>query len=233
MARLAEAERLEGLGRLARGVAHDFRNLLGVILNHAAVAADHATASPVEADLERIRLAGERGVEVVNQLLAFSTVRADRPERPSTCATRSIWWSAWSAGRWPPATIYWARPDGPCPVTADRVQLEQAVLNLVLNARDRVARHRLHHPRGGPQPGPGQPATGSVAHAARPRRRGRDGERRRGAGVRARVHHQGSRVGARARHGRAGGPRRPAVRVTLGPAPGGGTTVEVVLPAAG
>ncbi len=139
MARLAEAERLESLGRLARGIAHDFRNLLGVILNHAAVAADQLSpSSPVAADVDRIRLAAERGVDVVNHLLSFST---GSPQPAETFDVRDALDLVVRLVRGPfaPATIRWERAGPTGLVTANRAQLEQAVLNLLVNARDALA----------------------------------------------------------------------------------------------
>ena len=136
VARLAEAERLESLGRLARGVAHDFRNLLGVVLNHATVAAGQlGPASPVSGDLERIRIAAERGVDVVNGLLESSTRPADARETFDVRDALELVVGL-VRGVIAPATIRWEPTGPPCLVTADRAQLEQAVLNLLLNARD-------------------------------------------------------------------------------------------------
>jgi PAS domain S-box-containing protein len=139
VARLFEAERLESLGRLARGIAHDFRNLLGVILNHSAVAANQLSpSSAVAADVDRIRLAAERGVEVVNRLLTFN---AQSPHAAETFDVREALDLVVGLVRGPlaPATIRWDRAEPAGLVTIQRAQLEQAVLNLLLNARDAVA----------------------------------------------------------------------------------------------
>jgi len=136
VARLAEAERLESLGRLARGIAHDFKNLLGVILNHAAALTDRVAPDPTAGvDVDRIRQAAESGVEVVNWLLSASDRRTDVVETFDVDDAVDLVVGL-LRGPFAPVSICWARSEQPAPVTAEQVPFEQAVLNLLLNARD-------------------------------------------------------------------------------------------------
>src|SRR6266571_3530574 len=78
--RLRQSERLESLGQLAGGVAHDFNNLLGVILNYAAFIAEETAGNPaINADVEQIRTAAERGARLTRQLLIVGRREAIRP----------------------------------------------------------------------------------------------------------------------------------------------------------
>lgn len=76
MARL-RAERMESLGRLAGKVAHDFNNMLGVVVNYANFVIEEAESgqpdvSAISADARQIIRAGERGADLTQQLLAFA-----------------------------------------------------------------------------------------------------------------------------------------------------------------
>ncbi|MDX9795108.1 MAG: PAS domain S-box protein, partial [Kiritimatiellia bacterium] len=70
---LHQAQKMESVGRLAGGVAHDFNNMLGVILGNAELALESLdSASPLRADLEEIIHAAKRSSEITQQLLAFA-----------------------------------------------------------------------------------------------------------------------------------------------------------------
>ncbi len=70
---LIQSQRMEAIGTLAGGVAHDFNNILTAILNSAELAlGDMAEGSPARRDLERVIKAARRGSAVVRQILAFS-----------------------------------------------------------------------------------------------------------------------------------------------------------------
>ena len=70
---LHQAQKMESVGRLAGGVAHDFNNMLGVILGNAELALESlGSASPLRADLEEIIQAAKRSSEITQQLLAFA-----------------------------------------------------------------------------------------------------------------------------------------------------------------
>jgi PAS domain S-box-containing protein len=72
-AELYQAQKMESVGRLAGGVAHDFNNMLGVILGHLELALEEAEPSqPLVADLQEIRKAAEHSAELTRQLLAFA-----------------------------------------------------------------------------------------------------------------------------------------------------------------
>lgn len=74
------AQTLDAVGRLAGGIAHDYNNLMSVVLTYAAlIAQDCAPDDPKQSDLSEIRLAAEQAVGLTQQLLAFSRHQVMRP----------------------------------------------------------------------------------------------------------------------------------------------------------
>ena len=134
---LLQARKLEAIGRLAGGVAHDFNNLLTVIKNHVEFLREKFKPGTEELeDVQAIGEAAERATRITRQLLAFGRRNEGHPEvldlnRIATELTRGI-------GRLvgEHVTIELALEPGAARVRADRGQLEQVLLNLLVNARD-------------------------------------------------------------------------------------------------
>jgi two-component system cell cycle sensor histidine kinase/response regulator CckA len=79
--RLRQAQKMEAVGRLAGGVAHDFNNMLSVIIGHADMALEDVDPSqPIYERLEEIRKAGERSADLTRQLLAFARKQTISPK---------------------------------------------------------------------------------------------------------------------------------------------------------
>lgn len=140
-----EAGRHEALGRLAAGIAHDFRNVLSVIVGFAhelrrAGAGLPQRALDATAEIER---AAQRGVDLARDLVGLGREEA-QPTRVLDVAEVVQGMAAMlrtALGRLHPAEVHADRPAGR--VLADRTQLERVILNLALNARDAM-------PDGGP-----------------------------------------------------------------------------------
>ncbi|MBI3789588.1 MAG: PAS domain S-box protein, partial [Gemmatimonadetes bacterium] len=81
-ARLLQAQKLESIGQLAGGVAHDFNNILTSILGHVSMARLGAPRDPqLHAELDDIQRSADRAAELTRQLLAFSRKQILKPER--------------------------------------------------------------------------------------------------------------------------------------------------------
>ena len=135
--RLQQAQRLETVGQLAGGIAHDFNNILAVILNYAYfVHEELPDDSPLRRDVDQIRVAAARASDLTRQLLIFS--RRD-PASPQTVDVNEL---VAETGRLLARTLgeRVTLTSSPCEercfVHADPAQLEHALLNLVVNARD-------------------------------------------------------------------------------------------------
>ena len=134
--RLFRAQKLESLGLLAGGIAHDFANLLTVILTSSSLAAARAQDPLITEELTAITGAAERGALLTRQLLAISrthplTVQAvDVGERLRSLASllhRIL----------PERIALELSDDGePALVEGDPSQLDQVLMNLCINARD-------------------------------------------------------------------------------------------------
>jgi two-component system, cell cycle sensor histidine kinase and response regulator CckA len=135
-AQLRHAQKLEAVGRLAGGLAHDFNNLMTVILGYNEILRGLTTAPETREPLEHIRYAGQRATELTHRLLAFSRKQVLEPQTLDLNEiVRSL---AGMLGRLIGEDIELdlqlaQRLDG---VRADRGQVEQIVLNLATNARD-------------------------------------------------------------------------------------------------
>jgi hypothetical protein len=135
--RLRQSERLESLGRLAGGVAHDLNNILAITSNYASFLADRLPPEdPGQNDVTQIQRAAERGATFTRQLLTFARRGAVQPTElrlgDLLGDLRSM------LGRTLPETISFELGVSPelWSVMADRGQIEQLVLNLVVNAGD-------------------------------------------------------------------------------------------------
>ncbi|MCA1793636.1 MAG: PAS domain S-box protein, partial [Desulfobacteraceae bacterium] len=138
-AQLRQAQKMESVGRLAGGVAHDFNNMLGVILGHTELGLKKtAPTDPVHKDLEQILNAARRSADITRQLLAFARKQTIAPKVIDLNHTVANMLKM--LGRligedidllWQPADDLWA-------VKMDPSQLDQILVNLCVNARDAI-----------------------------------------------------------------------------------------------
>ncbi|MFH1998534.1 MAG: PAS domain S-box protein [Planctomycetota bacterium] len=135
-----QAQKMEAIGQLAGGVAHDFNNMLNVILGYSQLALlKIEPSSPLNADLQEIMNATKRSTDLVRQLLAFA--------RKQTIAPKTLDINGTVAGMlnmlrkligedidllWMPAANVW-------PVKMDPTQIDQLLANLAVNARDSIS----------------------------------------------------------------------------------------------
>lgn len=134
---LAQAQKMEAVGRLAGGVAHDFNNLLTAIRGFAELhLAEHPPGDPGREDVLEIERAAERAAQLTQRLLAFSR-RAD--VHPVVLDLAEVAGDAVALLRRLVGedidVLLDSSTDVPC-VLADRLQIDQVLLNLAANARD-------------------------------------------------------------------------------------------------
>lgn len=140
-AQVIATQKMEAIGLLAGGVAHDFNNVLAVILSCADLAADEVPEGHrVREDLEQIRSAAERAAALTRQLLAFSRRQILEPQR---CNLNALVSNAAAMlrrilGEDIELSVFLADDLGD--VRADPGQLDQVIMNLVVNARDAMTR---------------------------------------------------------------------------------------------
>jgi len=137
--RLAHAERLESLGLLAGGVAHDFNNLLAIIIGRASLMKERTAHSNMRGELDAIIDAGERAALLSRELLAYAgrgtTIVALLDLRREVAGVCALARSSLAPG----VELRVVESDGELVVRADRGQLQQIVLNLIINASDATA----------------------------------------------------------------------------------------------
>ncbi|MDQ5910090.1 MAG: hypothetical protein QG599_2185, partial [Pseudomonadota bacterium] len=139
-AQLQKSQKMEAVGRLAGGVAHDFNNMLAVITGHADLALEQvAPDSALAADLQEIRSAAQRSADLTRQLLAFA--------RKQTIAPRVLDLNETIAGMFKMLRrligenieLLWKPAHDLARVNMDPAQIDQILANLVVNARDAIS----------------------------------------------------------------------------------------------
>ncbi|MDQ3074410.1 MAG: response regulator [Pseudomonadota bacterium] len=136
-AQLLHSGKMEAVGQLTGGVAHDFNNLLAAILGGVSLLNRRADLNAPNAKiLDQVRHAAEQGAELVRRMMAFSR---KQDLKPTSVAVESLCEAVGGLVEHAlggTIEIDWACPTHVSNVFVDRGQLELALVNLVLNARD-------------------------------------------------------------------------------------------------
>lgn len=139
-AQFVQSQKMQAIGQLAGGVAHDFNNLLTAISGHCdLLLLRHDESDPDYADLDQIRQNANRAAALVGQLLAFS--RKQTLQTQSLDLERTLSDHTHLLNRLVGEKITLALTHGADMqrIQADRRQLEQVIMNLVVNARDAMS----------------------------------------------------------------------------------------------
>jgi two-component system cell cycle sensor histidine kinase/response regulator CckA len=135
--RLRESQKLEAVGRLAGGLAHDFNSLLGIILGTVSLLARDSTVEGLVAkELDRIRKAAERAARLTRQLLAFSRKQVLQPRRVDLNAVVRRLSAVLNSLSGPSIQLRLHLSPEPVLVHVDPAEMEQVIVNLVTNACD-------------------------------------------------------------------------------------------------
>ena len=137
---LVQSQKLQAVGQLAGGIAHEFNNILTVIFGYLSVLeAEFDKDDPRRADIRRIAESADRAALLTRQLLAFSRHQRLSPQlvdlnrllaRQERMLARIIGENV---------HVAMALSSHECPVRVDPAHVEQVVLNLAINARDAMA----------------------------------------------------------------------------------------------
>ena len=136
---LTQAQKMESVGRLAGGVAHDFNNMLGVILGYAEMALEQvAENQPMYSALHGIQQAAQRSADLTRQLLAFARKQTVSPEVLDLNSTVATMLTMLNRLIGEDIDLTWLPGKNLAPVKMDPSQIDQVLANLCVNARDAI-----------------------------------------------------------------------------------------------
>ena len=136
---LRQAQKMESVGRLAGGVAHDFNNMLSVILGNAEILAEDLQLSESSIlNLQEIQKAAERSTNLTRQLLAFARKQTISPKIVDLNETIHGVLTMLQRLIGEDIELLWQPQVGLWPVNVDPSQVDQILANLCLNARDSI-----------------------------------------------------------------------------------------------
>lgn len=137
---LLQAQKMESVGRLAGGVAHDFNNMLMVITGHVQMALDQIDPKDaIHADLVEIRKAAEHSADLTRQLLAFARKQTIAPKVLDMNETVEGMLKVLRRLIGEDVSLAWLPEAGIWRVLMDPSQVDQILANLCVNARDAIA----------------------------------------------------------------------------------------------
>lgn len=138
--RLIQSQKMETVGRLAGGVAHDFNNMLGVILGSVDLAMDQIQPDdPLVFDLTEIRKAAERSAELTRQLLAFARKQIISPRILNLNRTIESSLTMMRRLLGEDLSLIWKPAPGLWPIKIDPSQVDQILANVTVNSRDALS----------------------------------------------------------------------------------------------
>ncbi len=140
---LSQAQKMEAIGRLAGGVAHDFNNVLAAIMGYAEfITEDTEDDNPIHDFAKKITMASEQARDVVDQMLAFSRRNVNRREHADGIALVSDVLAMLSATLPKSIELEYEATVDRAPVYVNSSEIMQALMNLAINARDAIGEER-------------------------------------------------------------------------------------------
>jgi PAS domain S-box-containing protein len=137
---LLQAQKMESVGRLAGGVAHDFNNMLAVIIGYAELGVlKTPPENPLHPDMKEILTAARRSSEITKQLLAFARKQTINPRMLDLNETVESMLKMLQRLIGEDIHLSWQPGAGLRSVYMDPTQVDQILANLVVNARDAIA----------------------------------------------------------------------------------------------
>jgi signal transduction histidine kinase/FixJ family two-component response regulator len=134
---LVQAQKMDAIGKLTGGIAHDFNNLLAAVIGGLSVIERRTKLEPEQQRvLDMTRRAAEQGSELVRRLLAFARRQRLEPHPVDLQALRDAVVDLLTHTLGGLMNFEWRIADGVWKVFADQAQLELALMNLIINARD-------------------------------------------------------------------------------------------------
>ncbi|MBE0584619.1 MAG: response regulator, partial [Desulfofustis sp.] len=138
-AQFQQAQKMESVGRLAGGVAHDYNNMLSVIIGYTELALDKVDLSDsLHDDLYEIFKAAQRSIEITRQLLAFARKQAISPKVIDVNETVAGMLKMLQRLIGEDIDLAWLPKNAVLPIKIDPAQVDQILANLCVNARDAI-----------------------------------------------------------------------------------------------
>lgn len=139
---LRQAQKMEAIGRLTGGVAHDFNNMLGVIMGYSEMALDNIPPEDkIHGDLQAIYDAAERSEAIVRQLLAFSRLQTITPKNLDLNTAVEGMLNILRRLIGEDLRLDWLPHANPLPIKMDPSQIDQILANLCVNSKDAINNH--------------------------------------------------------------------------------------------